>query len=239
MPVPGGGRPVPGPGLLPGGTAAPARRTAEGHDRRENPAVLLSPSAPDPERVVRPFRVLVVCTGNLHRSPLAERLLTARLASSPGTFEVSSAGTVGTTGAPMDPVAASLLVELGGEPRGALARRLTADHVEDSDLVLGAAAEHREAVVRLSPLWALRRAFTLREFARLLRPEDAAGVVDPAGRAAALVEGAAARRGNTGRSDDDDVADPHGAPPETAREVARRIAEPVDRIAAALLAGLR
>ncbi|MFJ6949559.1 low molecular weight phosphatase family protein [Streptomyces wuyuanensis] len=201
--------------------------------------MLPSPSAPAPERMVRPFRVLVVCTGNLHRSPLAERLLRARLAASPGSFEVSSAGTVGTTGTPMDPVAASLLAELGGDPRGALARRLTATHVEDSDLVLGAAAEHREAVVRLSPLWALRRAFTLREFARLLRPEDAAGVADPAGRAAALVVGAAERRGNTGRADDDDVADPLGAPPETAREVALRIAEPVDRIAAAVLSACR
>lgn len=152
---------------------------------------------------------------------------------------MSSAGTAGATGTPMDPVAASLLAELGGDPRGALARRLTAALVEDSDLVLGAAAEHREAAVRLSPVWALRRAFTLREFARLLRAEDAEGVTDPAGRAAALVEGAAARRGNTGRADDDDVADPHGAPLETAREVALRIAEPVERISAAVLAAAR
>ncbi|MHC5704855.1 arsenate reductase/protein-tyrosine-phosphatase family protein [Streptomyces tirandamycinicus] len=201
--------------------------------------MLPSPSAPVPGQVTGPFRVLVVCTGNLHRSPLAERLLRARLAGSPGAFEVSSAGTAGATGTPMDPVAASLLAELGGDPRGALARRLTAALVEDSDLVLGAAAEHREAAVRLSPVWALRRAFTLREFARLLRAEDAEGVTDPAGRAAALVEGAAARRGNKGRADDDDVADPHGAPLETAREVALRIAEPVERISAAVLAAAR
>ncbi|MFJ8076242.1 low molecular weight phosphatase family protein [Streptomyces sp. NPDC096176] len=198
--------------------------------------MLPSLSAPAPERVVRPFRLLFVCTGNLHRSPLAERLLRARLAAFPGRFEVSSAGTVGTTGTPMDPLAASLLVELGGDPRGALARRLTAVHVEDSDLLLGAAAEHREAAVRLSPLWALRRAFTLREFARLLRPEDAAGVTDPAERAAALVRGAAARRGSANGADDDDVADPHGAPAEAAREVALRIAESVEHIAAAVTA---
>lgn len=187
-----------------------------------------------------PFRVLFVCTGNLHRSPLAERLLKARLASSPGTsgrFQVSSAGSAATVGTPMDPAAATLLTELGGDPCGARARRLTAALVDDADLVLGAAAEHREAAVRLSPLWALQRAFTLREFARLLRPEDAAGATDPAERATALVKGAAARRGADGsRADDDDVADPYGAPMWVAREAAARVAESVDRIAAAVLA---
>jgi protein-tyrosine phosphatase len=201
-----------------------------------------SPAAPMPGRRGAHFRVLVVCTGNLHRSPLAERLLTARLAASPGTsgsFRVSSAGTAATAGTPMDPAAATLLVELGGDPRGALARRLTAPLVEDADLVLGAATEHREAAVRLSPPWALRRAFTLREFGRLLRPGDAAGATDPAERAAALVRGAAARRGTDGNgADDDDVADPYGAPLWVARETAARIAEPVERIAAAVL-GLR
>ncbi len=139
----------------------------------------------------------------------------------------------------MDPAAATLLVEMGGDPRGALARRLTAALVEDADLVLGAAAEHREAAVRLSPLWALRRAFTLREFGRLLRPEDAVGAREPAERAAALVSGAAARRGTDGNlADDDDVADPYGAPIRVAREAAARIAEPVERIAAAVLGPL-
>lgn len=137
----------------------------------------------------------------------------------------------------MDPAAAALLIGLGGDPHGALARRLTAALVDDSDLVLGAAAEHREAAVRLSPLWALQRAFTLREFARLLRPEDAAGATEPAERAAALVKGAAARRGAGGdRLDDDDVADPYGAPTQVAREAAARIAESVQRIATAVLA---
>ncbi|WP_351233376.1 low molecular weight phosphatase family protein [Streptomyces sp. NPDC002133] len=180
--------------------------------------------------------MLFVCTGNLHRSPLAERLLKARLAASPGSILVSSAGTAATAGSLMDPVAASLLIGLGGDPSGALARRLTAALVDDSDLVLGAAAEHREAAVRLSPLRALQRAFTLREFARLLRPEDAAGATEPAERAAALVKGAAARRGGGRWADDDDVADPHGAAMPVAQQVAVRIAESVEQIAAAVLA---
>ena len=193
-------------------------------------------SAPSVRGTLRlPFRVLMVCTGNLHRSPLAERLLTERLGSSREMFRVSSAGTAASAGTPMDPVAVALLAGLGGDPCGAVARRLTAELVEDADLVLGAATEHRDAAVRLSPVWALRRAFTLREFARLLRAEDAAGMAEPADRAAELVRAAFARRGMEGPGDDDDVDDPYGAPDHVARWCAGRIAEPVERIAAVLV----
>ncbi|MFC4606819.1 low molecular weight phosphatase family protein [Streptomyces maoxianensis] len=183
-----------------------------------------------------PFSVLVVCTGNLHRSPLAERLLTSRLASACGRFRVSSAGTAAVNGSPMDPVAASLLTEMGVEPTGAAARRLTAGLVRDAALVLGAATEHREAAVRLCPVHGLGRAFTLREFARLLHEDEAAGLTDPAERATALTRGAAARRGVTGAGSwDDDLVDPYGASEDEARACATRITEAVERIAAAVL----
>ncbi len=134
----------------------------------------------------------------------------------------------------MDPVAADLLAGLGGDARDAVASRLTAELVENADLVLGATTEHRDAAVRLSPVWALRRAFTLREFARLLRVEDATEAMEATERAAALVRGAWLRRGRDGRGVDDDVADPYGAPLEVARSCAGRIAESVERIAAAV-----
>jgi protein-tyrosine phosphatase len=213
----------------------PARRT-DGRGLRRDTFAMLDVSAPSARGHWRlPFRVLMVCTGNLHRSPLAERLLTARLGSSREMFQVSSAGTAARAGTPMDPVAAALLAGLGGDPCGATARRLTAELVENADLVLGAATEHRDAAVRLSPAWALRRTFTLREFARLLRAEDADGVAEPADRAAELVRGAGARRGAEGRGEDDDLADPYGAPERVARSCAGRIAESVQRIAVALL----
>ncbi|MFF3455386.1 low molecular weight phosphatase family protein [Streptomyces sp. NPDC002730] len=190
----------------------------------------------DCSTVREPFRVLVVCTGNLHRSPLAERLLTSRLASASGKFRVSSAGTAAVNGTPMDPVAAALLTEMGGDPAGATARRLTAATVSAAALVLGAATEHREAAVRLRPVHGLGRAFTLREFARLLHEDDAAGLTDPAERAAALTRGAAARRGVSGGGRwDDDLVDPYGASEGEARACAARITEAVERIAAAVL----
>lgn len=186
------------------------------------------------------FRVLMVCTGNLYRSPLAECLLRERLAAVRETIHVSSAGTEAVPGMPMAATAASLVTGWGGAPSGTVARRLTAGLVESSDLVLGAATEHREAAVRLSPVRALSRAFSLREFARLVRAEDAAGVVDPAARFAALVEGAAARRGSApADAADDDVADPLGASPAELRECMTRIEESVERIATAVLANHR
>jgi protein-tyrosine phosphatase len=183
------------------------------------------------------FRVLTVCTGNLYRSPIAECLLRQRLAALRETISVSSAGTEAVPGTPIAATAAFLVLGRGADPSGIVTRRLTAKLVESADLVLGAATEHREAAVRLSPAQALSRAFSLREFARLLRAEDAAGVVDPAARFAALVEGAATRRGAAGADvTDDDVSDPLGASPEEARECVTRIEESVDRIAAAMRA---
>ncbi|MFD9219690.1 low molecular weight phosphatase family protein [Streptomyces sp. NPDC060064] len=184
-----------------------------------------------------PFRVLTVCTANLYRSPVAECLLRQRLAALREAIHVSSAGTEAVPGAPMAAIAASMVAERGADPSGTVTRRLTAGLVDSADLVLGAATEHREAAVRLSPVRALSRAFSLREFARLVRAEDAAGATDPAARFAALVEGAAARRGAAGAGvADDDVSDPLGASPAAARECVTRIEESVERIAVAMQA---
>ncbi|MFE3323834.1 low molecular weight phosphatase family protein [Streptomyces sp. NPDC059176] len=192
-----------------------------------------APSAAAPA----PFRVLMVCTANLYRSPVAACLLRRRLATLGAAIHVSSAGTDAVPGTPMAATAAALVRERGADPAGVNARRLTAGLVEGADLLLGAATEHREAAVRLSPVRALCRAFSLREFARLASAADAAGTTEPAARFAALVAGAAARRGTAGASaHDDDVADPLGGSPEETRACVARIEESVERIAVAMQA---
>lgn len=186
---------------------------------------------------VSEFRVLVVCTGNLYRSPLAECLLRHRLGEPGHAIRLSSAGTRAVPGEPMAAAVEHFLLTRGAAPARTGSNRLTKNLVEGSDLVLGAATEHREAAVRLSPVEALSRAFTLCEFVRLMRAEDALGVVDPAARFAALVRGAAARRGAAGAHTADDVEDPLGLPPRQARECLARIDDAVERIAAAVRGG--
>ncbi|CAM5267935.1 MULTISPECIES: arsenate reductase/protein-tyrosine-phosphatase family protein [Streptomyces] len=154
------------------------------------------------------FAVLFVCTGNLHRSPVAERLLAAVLPDSG--FRVRSAGT-GARPAPLDHVTSTILTELGGDASDFTARPLEAGHVERADLVLGLERCHREAAVRLCPL-ALRRCFTLREFVRLSAGTRAA---TPGG----AVRLAASRRGEMPPvpGEPDGIADPHGALPHVHR----------------------
>jgi protein-tyrosine phosphatase len=141
------------------------------------------------------FRVLHVCTGNICRSPMAERLTRAgleqRLGPDARRFVVESAGTWGHSGSPMEPHALSVLAAAGVDGSDFRARELVAEHVVAADLVLGATREHRAAAVVLHPR-AASRTFTLREFARLAAGQR--GLVPPE------------------RPSDDDLADPYQGP---------------------------
>ena len=147
---------------------------------------------------------------------MAERILRADLDAGPAgdRFVVESAGTSGLEGCPMDPAALDVLSAQGLDGSDFRARALTAAHVATADLVLGATREHRAAAVRLDPT-AVRRTFTLREFARLVAQVDPATIAehDPVARARAVVAAAAERRGPApgARPHDDDVADPYRA----------------------------
>lgn len=152
------------------------------------------------------FTILCVCTGNVCRSPVAERLLAAALGPS---VVVSSAGTYALAGESFSPPMDQLVLDGGADAAGFVARQLSPTHLHEADLVLGMAREHRSAAVELVPA-AVRRSFTLREFARLLGQIDPellpAG--SPAERARASLPLAAAQRRRS-EADEDDVADPY------------------------------
>ncbi|MEN0128973.1 MAG: hypothetical protein AAGC49_05990 [Brevundimonas sp.] len=170
------------------------------------------------------LRVLVVCTGNICRSPAIERLLAAGLG---GTFrgqgpgrlapaiEVSSAGAGALVGSPMTDEMAALVATHGGAVTGFEARQVTAELVLQANVILTATRRHRSAVVELAPS-AVRRTFTLREFARIaasIDPSDLPGAgATTADRLAALIPLATARRGTVRArvAADDDVVDPYG-----------------------------
>jgi protein-tyrosine phosphatase len=166
------------------------------------------------------YRILMVCTGNICRSPVMERLLVARLrerlgAQAAARFEIGSCGTWAMLGEQMSPEALATLVDLGGDGEGFTPRELTADLV-GADLILTATREHRGRVVSEVPR-AAARTLTLREFARLLGRVTAADIAaqaasdDPVDRMRAIVAAAFANRGLVPADDpaDDDIADPY------------------------------
>lgn len=114
------------------------------------------------------FHILTVCTGNICRSPVAERLLQAGLDSiSPGTFSVRSAGTGALVGEPMQPPSAALVKRQGGTDAGFRARQLTPEVVAGIDLVLTMTVHHRGLVLDVDPTL-LRKTFTVREFSSII-----------------------------------------------------------------------
>jgi protein-tyrosine phosphatase len=141
------------------------------------------------------------------RSPAAERLLARALGP---TVAVTSAGTSALVGESFSPPMDRLVLDAGADPVGFVARQLSADHLREADLVLGMTRDHRADAVELAPP-VVRRAFTLREYARLLGEIDPAllPAVSPAERARASLPLAAAQR-RQAKAADDDIADPYG-----------------------------
>jgi protein-tyrosine phosphatase len=188
------------------------------------------------------FRILHVCTGNICRSPMAEGLTVAGLVERGATagFTVSSAGTWGHAGSPMEPHALTTLAEYGIDGSPFRARELAAEHVAQADLVLTATREHRASAVTLVPR-AAARTFTLREFARLTSVVGPVEGADVGARGRALVAAAAANRGLVPpeHPDDDDLADPYHAPPSQfarcAGVIERALARPLDLLAGTLM----
>ena len=172
---------------------------------------------PPPE----PFRVLTVCHANVCRSPVMERLLSARL---PGAA-VRSAGVRAVVGSDMHPLSRQYLIALGHAGDNFRARQLTGDLVTQADLVLTAETTLRGRVLEEAPA-ALRRTFTLLEFAYL------AGQA-PAGAPHRIIEWSAAHR-SLAVGQALDIADPIGGSMETHAHVARQIQEAVNEVAAAL-----
>jgi protein-tyrosine phosphatase len=147
-------------------------------------------------------RILIVCTGNICRSPFIERLLQHELDERRSVPErgilVRSAGTAALVGSPMDAQAAAQLVAHGGDASGFRARDLTPALIAESDLVLTATRAHRGKVALMSPK-VLRRVFTFCDFADLVAwldgPTTPVTHTDPRGWVRQVTEKAAANRG--------------------------------------------
>lgn len=161
---------------------------------------------------------------------MAERLLVARLDGN-ATATASSAGTRALVGCGMDRTAAQVLREMGGDPEQHVARQLSLAAVRGADLIMTASTMHRSAVVQADPT-AMRRTFTMREFARLGRALPPPPDADLRHRVAEV----AAQRGVSypPAPGEDEIADPYGAPLPAMRECGRQLAAAVDAVTRSL-----
>lgn len=113
--------------------------------------------------------LLIVCTGNICRSPYLERRLRHELGDSAGIPPecIASAGTRAVVGTEMAPESRELLARRQGDPEPFAARQLDKAMVEGARLIITMTRAHRTAVARLDPR-SMGRTFVLLDLVRLV-----------------------------------------------------------------------
>lgn len=174
-------------------------------------------------------RILVLCSANQCRSPIAEVLLAHHLSGSRTPVTVRSAGLF-SEGEPASSEATSALAVGGLDITQHRSHRVTGSDLAWADLVLGMSREHvRYAVVTAPGTWP--RAFTLKE---LVRRGEEAGPRAPAESLTdwlARVHHGRERMALLGGSPADDVADPMGGPPQAYSDTVILLDDLVHRLA--------
>ncbi|MDT4845222.1 Low molecular weight protein-tyrosine-phosphatase Ptp [compost metagenome] len=110
--------------------------------------------------------VLVVCIGNICRSPMGEALIAAALPQ----IQVTSAGTGALVGHQADPIARKLMAERGIDIEAHRARQLTAQMCQQADLILAMDEAQRVHIGQRHPL-TRGKLFRLGEVARVDIPD--------------------------------------------------------------------
>lgn len=160
------------------------------------------------------MHILFVCTGNICRSPTAERLAAAYAALHRlPDLTASSAGTRAVIGHPIHEDAARVLEQMGGRTSGFAARQLTAKIAFKADLILAMTGIHRDVALEAAPRQ-LQRTFTLTEASHLAAMDDVKTLRDLAG-----------LRPRLGPHEKLDIPDPIGQSPEVFAAVGAQIAD--------------
>lgn len=194
------------------------------------------------------FSILSVCTGNICRSPLAELILADALTPL-GDVTVESAGTGALLGSGVPDQIRQLAQARGIDTSSHRARQIDGSIIRGADLVLAMSRDHRRLIVETLPA-AMRRAFTLRELARIAEEIEpgladavtAAGARTPEEGMRAAVSYAATLRGTVpppASPDEFDIVDPFRKSDEIYAESFEQLSPAADRVASFLAAGAR
>ncbi len=95
--------------------------------------------------------ILIVCVGNICRSPMAEALLKSTLSTKPNVYQVSSAGIGALVGHPADNKAKQLMIEKGIDISGHRADQLNEDMIRKADIILVMESAHKQAIEAKQP----------------------------------------------------------------------------------------
>lgn len=179
------------------------------------------------ETLAAEFSILVVCRGNICRSPMAEFLLRHSINDRGLPVQVSSAGTHAKPHTEMDPLARQTLASMGIEAGKFFSRPLSAPVVERADLILTMTDAQRSWVVQVFPE-AVRRTYLLSQFSRLVEAVDASEPIRPDNWGASLLSRAVEGRTLVqplvdGRNIDDPVGRPLRQFQACARTIEQRI----------------
>ena len=183
--------------------------------RAAGAALVAGPAGP-PVPAESPGLILLVCSGNTCRSPMAAALLTdvLRRRGEAGAYRVGSAGIAAVTGDPAAPDAVRVMTEHNLDLGLHRARQVTPDLLAEARLVLTMTDDYRKILLGLAPGGAAR-IFTLKGYAGLA----------PSGSSPDASVGP------------EDISDPYPWGLEAYREAAAEIGRAVERVVERLIDG--
>lgn len=96
-------------------------------------------------------RILIVCIGNICRSPCAQTLMSEILSRGNPSLKIDSAGLAARVGQPMEPTARAVLLEHRHRPPEHRARQLDDAMLRQAELVLVMERWHVDGIYRIAP----------------------------------------------------------------------------------------